>query len=550
MDIKNNKSSNKKKGRRISEVMQIYSQMNKLNIKGKNEIENVLINNQESISYNNINILKSDLPNIINDLSQIDNRNNIKVSTSNVIERKNHSNYSRNLKYLNHSYGDSNHLDNNNFNTTMKLRRLTQNKKNKYNNNDDNSMNITQLVWRKSKNMGFMGSKNKNSRNIDYIYDNNNNYLTNNNNINNVNSFNTKDNNEKMKFTINKSNLMNTIKKPSKIKMEKKNLKYKIPIEFMNNLDSKKKIMLDYSRELNNKRKINLKQRDINNNRALSNITPIKKNKNIAQYQNENDENESNSFIESTLVDFNGLVSRAQKLGQILIDNKEMINANKKNDLLNNTLKNSIEILNVEKKMDKLDNKIKNEHKTVEKLQKINIDLNNKINLFNENSQQYENKVKELVNVINQFKQNNNNGSNNNINNSNGDNIYNMIGKKNISRVESINKFIPSNQKNNFILQGKPKKKKIKFGFVESIFMKPDKFQIINLKKNNNVNQSINKDKKEPKLIFVNMNRNNDNNKNKDLKISMDEYKDAAAQMANQLIIESLISIENEDEES
>jgi len=46
------------------------------------------------------------------------------------------------------------------------------------------------------------------------------------------------------------------------------------------------------------------------------------------------------------------------------------------------------------------------------------------------------------------------------------------------------------------------------------------------------------------------MNRNNDNNKNKDLKISMDEYKDAAAQMANQLIIESLISIENEDEES
>ena len=51
----------------------------------------------------------------------------------------------------------------------MKLRRLTQNKKNKYNNNDDISMNITQLVLRKSKNMGFMGSKNKNSRNIDYF---------------------------------------------------------------------------------------------------------------------------------------------------------------------------------------------------------------------------------------------------------------------------------------------------------------------------------------------------------------------------------------------
>ena len=82
--------------------------------------------------------------------------------------------------------------------------------------------------------------------------------------------------------------------------------------------------------------------------------------------------------------------------------------------------------------------------------------------------------------------------------------------------------------------------------------MKPDKFQIINFKKNNNLNQSINKGKKEPKLIFVNMNKNNDNNNNKskDLKISMDEYKDAAAQIANHLIIESLISLENEDEES
>ena len=311
----------------------------------------------------------------------------------------------------------------------------------------------------------------------------------------------------------------------------------------MNNIN-KKKLEYNYDRETNNNniRKLNIKQRNINN-RSLSN--------NKINHIN-NDVNDSKSFIESTLVAFNGLVSKAQEIGQILIDNKEIIHENKDNNLINNQLKNSIEILNVDKKIDKLDKKIKNEQKTVEELQKINLDLNNKINLFNENSQQYENKVKELVDVINQLKQNNsNNVSNNNSNNSNGEtaNQNSYIGEQN-------NKFIPCNTNSNFTLEKKPKRKKIKFGFVESIFMKPDKFQIINNRKPNvyktdqNDNFYINKTKKENKLVFVNINKNyfNENNNSKIKKITSEEYQDAAEQMANHLIIESIMSLENEDE--
>ena len=65
---------------------------------------------------------------------------------------------------------------------------------------------------------------------------------------------------------------------------------------------------------------------------------------------------------------FNGLVSQAQQIGQILIDNKDIINANKQNDLISNKLKNSIDILNVDSKIDKINQKIKDEHKTVEDL--------------------------------------------------------------------------------------------------------------------------------------------------------------------------------------
>ena len=536
---------NRKKGmRRISEVMPIYTKMNKLNLKGKNEIENLLINNQESISYNNINILKSDLPNMLNNFNQIKEGNNIRIPTGKSVDRKN---YSRNFDYFNQSLGDGK-LDIDKFNTTMQLRKISQNKKI---DNTSNSPNISQFVWQKSKIMGFVGSsKNKNSRNNDNLDINNKNkrnFLTHINN--NINTFTTKNNNEKLKFTVNKKNILNTIKKPAKIKIEKKNFKYKIPIELMNNLGNKKKVQGDRIGETAINRKLNLKLRN-NNNRSAS-TSNNKKNKinyNNSKNYIENNDNNSKSFIESTLLAFNGLVSQAQQIGQILIDNKEIINDNKENELVSNQLKNSIEILNMDKKIDKLDNKIRNEHKTIEELQKINLDLNNKINLFNKNSQQYENKVKELSDVINQLKQNNNNITNNNSEKSIRDNISSSLINQNhnVPINYSGNKYIPSNQNNNFTLEGIPKKKKMKFGFVERIFMKDDKFQYINNQKPK-ININIDKSNKEQKLIIVNMNKGNEAEDNKNKIITKEEYEDAAEQIANQLLIESLFSL-NENE--
>ena len=536
---------NRKKGmRRISEVMPIYTKMNKLNLKGKNEIENLLINNQESISYNNINILKSDLPNMLNNFNQIKEGNNIRIPTGKSVDRKN---YSRNFDYFNQSLGDGK-LDIDKFNTTMQLRKISQNKKI---DNTNNSPNISQFVWQKSKIMGFVGSsKNKNSRNNDNFDINNKNkrnFLTHINN--NINTFSTKNNNEKLKFTVNKKNILNTIKKPAKIKIEKKNFKYKIPIELMNNLGNKKKVQGDRIGETAINRKLNLKLRN-NNNRSAS-TSNNKKNKinyNNSKNYIENNDNNSKSFIESTLLAFNGLVSQAQQIGQILIDNKEIINDNKENELVSNQLKNSIEILNMDKKIDKLDNKIRNEHKTIEELQKINLDLNNKINLFNKNSQQYENKVKELSDVINQLKQNNNNITNNNSEKSIRDNISSSLINQNhnVPINYSGNKYIPSNQNNSFTLEGIPKKKKMKFGFVERIFMKDDKFQYINNQKPK-ININIDKSNKEQKLIIVNMNKGNEAEDNKNKIITKEEYEDAAEQIANQLLIESLFSL-NENE--
>ena len=104
--------------------------------------------------------------------------------------------------------------------------------------------------------------------------------------------------------------------------------------------------------------------------------------------------NDSKSFIESTLIAFNGLVSQAQELGQILIDNKDMINSKNKNEMNSNKLKGSINNININSKINKLNQEIKDEHQTVEKLQKINSDLNDKINIFKENTKQYEIKSK------------------------------------------------------------------------------------------------------------------------------------------------------------
>ena len=93
----------KKTGKRISKDIPICSHLKELNIKGKPEIENLLINNQESISYNNINILKSDLPNI----SPIEKRNYTKTPSGKSVQEKKYYTNSRNVDVFNYNFADS-----------------------------------------------------------------------------------------------------------------------------------------------------------------------------------------------------------------------------------------------------------------------------------------------------------------------------------------------------------------------------------------------------------------------------------------------------------
>ena len=510
-------------------------------------------------SINNMNNYRTNLPNIITSFTPIEKRNNYKrISLANKNKSSQGNKYSyisRNfdLSMLNYHNSDNiNFFQNDQLNNTFNLKRVKKGYNNNYKyNENDNEMNLSQILSNKNKNNIYMGSNNLYSRNIDNKNNNLNlNYMT----QNNMNSSTKNNINNKMKFTLNKKNLMNTIKKPSKINLEKKNLKYKIPLDMINNYNyGKKKLMNDImeggGQGYGNNRKLNIKQR--NNKSTNKDIIDCS---NIDIENNEKEEvniNKSKDFIKSTIIAFNGLVSQAQELGQILIDNKEMMNANNKNELNSSKFKNStdnindmdINNINVKSKLNKLNQEINNEHKTVEELQKINSDLNNKINLFNENTQQYENKVKELVTVINQIKNTNNNNASNS--NSNSDNFSNGIGNNNVLRKDS---------NNNFMLENKPKKKKLKFGFVETIFMKDDKFQVILKKKppqydiSNKEYLTINKTL--PKLLFVNMNKDdNENNGKGKNKASEEEYLDAASQMANHIIIESLISMENEDED-
>ena len=491
-------------------------------------------------SINNINNLRANLPNIITSLTPNERRNNNKRTS---MGQKNKSSQGNKTTYISRNFDLSmlgyNNSDNPNFFENEKLNSTFNFNKNKNNKYNDNDMNLSQILFKKNKNNIYLGNNNIYSINIENNSNKrNSNYITQNNlNTNNYN---------RLKFSLNKKNLMHTIKKPSKINLEKKNLKYKIPLDMINNYNyGKKKILNDIIEENHgNNRKLHIKQR---NNKSLN------KDKNIEE-QSEKEEmniNDSKSFIESTLIAFNGLVSQAQELGQILLDNKEMINSKNKNQL-NNNLKasniddnNEINDINVKSKLNKLNQEIKNEHKTVEELQKINSDLNNKINLFNENTQQYENKVKELVTVINQIK-NSNTASNSN---SNSDNLSNGVGNNNNNIVKK--------EGDNFMLENKPKKKKMKFGFVETIFMKDDKFEVILKKKPPKYDISdtkiltINKTRKEPKLVFVNSNKDEDNKKNEKIKdkASDEQYLDAASQIANNLIIESLLLLEKEDED-
>ena len=106
------------------------------------------------------------------------------------------------------------------------------------------------------------------------------------------------------------------------------------------------------------------------------------------------------------------------------------------------------------------------------------------------------------------------------------------------------------------MLENKPKKKKMKFGFVETIIMKDDKFEVI-LKKRppkydiSNIKiLTINKTHKEPKLVFINSNKDEEIQKNEKIKDKPSDelYLDAASQTANNLIIESLLLLEKEDD--
>lgn len=497
-----------------------YLQNNQIFQKEKEQL--ILDYHRNSINNNNY---RTHLPNIITSLTPIERRNNYKRIS---VAQKNKSFHGTKNYSNSRNFDLTNFFENDQLNSTFQLKKFNQMKNNKYYNTHIYSRNVDNIL-------------NKSSLSP--------NYLTQNNiSTSNKNNFN------KIKFSLNKKNLMHTIKKPSKINLEKKNLKYKIPIDVINNYNyGKKKILNDVSVEghNNNNRKLNIKQR---NHKSISGISPMKKSKDTNE-NNEKEEiniNDSKAFIESTLIAFNGLVSQAQELGQILIDNKEMINSKNKsergesNDLMENNEEDEDNEINVKTKLNKLNQEIKNKNKTVEELQKINLDLNNKINLFNENTQQYENKVKELVTVINQIKNNSNNPSNSNSNNS--DNYSNgILGNNNTIKKES---------NNNFMLENKPKKKKLKFGFVELIFMKDDKFEMIHKPKPPQYQATkpefltINKTHKEPKLVFVNINKNSNNidNNNSGGKATNEEYLDAATQMANNIIIESLLSIQNEEE--
>lgn len=486
-----------------------YLQNNQLFQKEKEQL--ILDYHRNSINNNNY---RTHLPNIITSLTPIERRNNYKRIS---VAQKNKSFHGTKNYNKSRNFDFTNFFENDQLNSTFQLKKFNQiqMKNNKYYSTHIYSRNVDNML-------------NKSSQSPNYLTQ----------NISNKNNFN------KIKFSLNKKNLMHTIKKPSKINLEKKNLKYKIPIDVINNYNyGKRKILNDVSIEAhNNSRKLNIKQR---NHKSIS---PLKKSVNENNEKEEININDSKAFIESTLIAFNGLVSQAQELGQILIDNKEMINSKNKsergesNDLIENSNDDEDNEINVKSKLNKLNQEIKNKNKTVEELQKINSDLNNKINLFNENTQQYENKVKELVTVINQIKNNSNNPSNSNSNNS--DNYSNGI----------IGNTIKKESNNNFMLENKPKKKKLKFGFVELIFMKDDKFEMIHKPKPPQYQATkpefltINKTHKEPKLVFVNINKNSSNIDNSGGKATSEEYLDAASQMANNIIIESLLSIQNEDE--
>ena len=489
------------------------------------------------IDYNktsvNITNLRKNLPKIVTSYTPIEKRNKY---TNNFKNKKNKGdklyNLSRNFDV---SLLNNCNSDNNNFFGRSK-------NKSKYIENDnENDISLNQNFSKIS----------RNEDNYESNYDNSNmNYMT----QNNINSIN-KNNNNKIKFDMNKKNIMNKIKHPSKINLNinKKNLKYKIPMDMINNLNQRKQKQSNDKDSHSINRKLNIRQKNNRyNNNINDNLSLTQNNQNIKKmsaytttYNNNKSNNNKDLNLESTFMTFNNLVSQAKELGHILIDNKDLLK-NQNFEFIESEENNELfeaNNINMKSEINKLNQEIKNEHKSVEELQKINSELNDKIILFNNNAKQYEKKVEELINVINQVKNNSNNNSNNN-----SDNISNGISNN--------NNILRKNSNQNFTIEKIPKKKKLKFGFVELIFMKENKFQMIQkekppeYEKSENNNFLIEKQNKEPKLVFVNMNKNNDEENKINYTVNKDDYYDAASQMANHIIIESLISLKNDEKKN
>ena len=162
---------------------------------------------QHRNSINNIYNLRANLPNIMTSLTPIERRNYKRTS----FLQKNRNTQGAKTPYVSRNYDSSmfnydmdsiNFFENEQLNNTFQLKQMNK-LKNKYYENDSDK-NLAQIQYKKNKNNISIGSNNLYSRNID----NKNNYLQ-----NNMNSVVKNSGYNKMKFTLNKKNLMNTIKK-------------------------------------------------------------------------------------------------------------------------------------------------------------------------------------------------------------------------------------------------------------------------------------------------------------------------------------------------
>ena len=129
------------------------------------------------------------------------------------------------------------------------------------------------------------------------------------------------------------------------------------------------------------------------------------------------------------------------------------------------------------------------------------------------------------------------------------------INEKKKKRQEILSKLSPIKVSNIEIEKKvkKPKKKKIKFTFCETIFLRSEKLEIINKKviPKKDINykeikaEKFDLQKNKTKLKFVNIN-SDDSIVNKNIKLDRKEYENAASQIANHLIVESLLSLNEE----